>query len=143
MIDVYWDTTRATMRLNGLLLTWRDLSPIKPRIDHLVHTAVWKNYQTEGNGSWPPRTRIYSWPPLRKTQRMMAAQLSAIPKSEYTHHLSGHTFDYSNVIQATEYSRFHHTGTKNMPKRRTVELDKDTQTQITKSVGHYMIVEHR
>lgn len=123
------------------LKRWADLSPTERDISILVQNAIRANYETEGAHSgptWQRRTRAYPWPPLRRTQHMMRAQLaSAVQHWQTGGNVS--SMDFSEQINATPYSGFHQSGTRHMPARQTVRFSEEDIQQLETVLSEYLL----
>ena len=125
------------------LKRWMDLSPTERGISIVVQNAIRANYATEGahsGATWPRRTRLYPWPPLRRTQHMMRAQLAAAVQHWQSNGGSA-SMDFSEQINATPYSEYHHSGTRHMPARQTVRFSDEDIQQLETLLSEYLLKE--
>jgi len=84
-----------------------DFSEAMKEIRELMYKSVMQNFASSGRPSWPPRTKSYPWPMLRKSDTMYNA---ITRESDMT---SATVF----VPDSIRYAVYVHSGTRKMPPR--------------------------
>ncbi len=133
-ITFTWNDQHAHRQLTHYRRQWGDFSRPFAEAKEIVQESIRQNYLTEGHGTFPPRKKAYQHPMLRQSGHMMAAQLAAAREHYYTRVGGEHVLDFSGVVNATHYSKFHHSGAPgiNLPARPTVHLSEKERARIKK-----------
>lgn len=117
---------KIKMTTRGVPDTIKTLEGIKGRGENLKPVFWWARSELEKSnaenftahglpvGGWVPRTQVYAWPIMRKTDRLFESltNLRGAPNEVNRRNARFGT--------AVEYARFHQDGTRKMAKRQVV-----------------------
>ena len=141
-VEITIDQDDWTPELERYLKRWDDLTPVQRHASKVVHDSIDRAYATDGASTgetWPPRKTSYPWPPLIKSAKMKSLQLAA--SAGQVSKVGDETiFDYSGIVEVTSYSGYHQSGTKNMPKRQTLNLTEQELDDLTQIVADYTLI---
>lgn len=131
-----------TPELEKYLKAWEDLTPIQAKASKIVHDSIERAYATQGAStgqSWPPRKDENAWPLLQKSGKMRALQLAA-SAGQFSNTGGELIADFGDILNVTDYSAFHASGTINMSQRQTLDLTQEEIDQLMQTVVDHVLI---
>lgn len=127
---------RTVADITGLGVRSRDLGPIKREFATIVNQSTERRFASRGPG----------WPPLadetlrQKAGSQLLVDTGKLKRAVTNQAVSQSSQDELVAVPKPEvpYARFHQYGTRNMPKRKIVELRPSEQRQVAKLVEQYI-----
>jgi phage gpG-like protein len=130
--------TEAQQHLDQLGERGGDIRPIAHQVEAVVHRSNERRFDTRGLGSWPadsPDTEA------EKSGGSVLVDSGALKRSLTSSGGGAVSKEHPTALSfgtSVPYARFHQYGTRNMPKRKLIDLTASDRKKITDLISRYV-----